>query len=133
MVESRTIGVYGSLQKAYSGGLRLSEYYDRPDLSIAKRVGEKGIRYVPVIWSLETSNPSQGVVNIFGERRLFAINNSGCISNPEIRSRLLSTIEGVATKLEEMPMRSATMLHPLRISITIAFTFHKRRRTVKED
>jgi len=100
MVGSRTIGIYGSLQRAYSRGLRVSEYYARPDMSIAKRVSEEGIKYVPVVWVPEAQNLSQGVVNVFGERRLFAFSNSGCISNLGIRDKLLSTIEDVATKLE---------------------------------
>ena len=93
-------GVYGSLEKALKLGLNITEYYAKPDPNIARGVRGRVLNYVPVIWVPETSNPSEGVVDIYGEQRLFAFSNSGCISNPNIRKRVIGKVREVATRLE---------------------------------
>ncbi len=99
MISAR-IGVYGSLDRARAVGLSVCEHYAEPSEAVAERDRGEGIDFVPVIWVPESSDPSEGVVNIYGSRGLFAFNNSGCISNPSVRRRLLEKVRFVATKLE---------------------------------
>ena len=48
---------------------------------------------VPLLWVPKAESLEEGVVDVYGERYLFAFNNSGCIANPNIISRALKAIE----------------------------------------
>ena len=88
------------MEKAHRAGIMVREYYARPDPAIAGEAEKRGLEYVPVVWVPEAGSASEGVVDVYGGRRLFAFNNSGCISNPSIRKRVLARVEEAATRLE---------------------------------
>ena len=96
----KPLGVYGSPQKAESMGLRVTEHYGPLDPEASRKARERGLHYIPVIWVPETKDPGEAVVDAWGRRRLFAFNNSGCITHPNIRKRAREKIVQAATVLE---------------------------------
>ena len=96
----RPLGVYGSLAKAESMGLCVTEHYGPLDPRASHAAQENGLRYIPVIWVPETKDPGEAVVNAWGRRGLFAFQNSGCITHPHTRKRAREKIVQAATQLE---------------------------------
>ncbi len=55
-----------------------------------------------LVWVPYTSDLRFGVVDLWGSRRLFAFNNSGCINNDEIINSRLREVEDVVTRFENV-------------------------------
>lgn len=83
------------VDKAKNAGFH--EVYSPPSKEVAKRAEELGLFYAPLIWVPETKDPRLGVVNIFGSRKLFAFNNSGCPANPLVQESALKRIENAVS------------------------------------
>jgi len=79
---------------------KFSEIYSTPDPKMAKHAKGLGLTYVPVIWVPETKNPKLGVVDIWGNQKLFAFNNSGCPANPKIQENTIKRIENAISSTE---------------------------------
>ena len=87
-----------------------SEVYSTPDPKMAKHTKELGLTYVPVIWVPETKDPKLGVVDIWGNQKLFSFNNSGCPANPTVQENAIKRLENVISSTES----NAVILDALR-------------------
>lgn len=74
--------------------------FTSPSREVALKARELGLLYAPLIWIPKTSDLSLGVVNAWGEVKLFAFNNSGCIMNPALMENILSRIERVVDETD---------------------------------
>jgi len=94
----RVIGVYGKIDKlkniVHSYELEISS--NVVHFVSLKKITVYKDNVVPVIWVPETNNIEHGITDIYGNKLLFAFNNSGCISNPMVKKRLFQNIEKCA-------------------------------------
>ena len=94
MADSKIIiGIYGDINKAKTYGITFHEVYAKLDKQVAIQIREQGYKYIPLIWVPETTNPEEGVEDIWGNKNLFAFKNSGCIRNPKIIKKVGRKIE----------------------------------------
>lgn len=81
----------GEVEEAYRMGF--DAVFTSPSREVALRARELGLLYFPLVWVPKASYVSQGVVDAWGEVKLFAFNNSGCIMNPSLMQNTLNRIE----------------------------------------
>jgi len=86
------------VEEAYKQGF--DSVFTSPSRDVALKARELGLLYVPLIWVPRTDDLSLGVVNAWGEVKLFAFNNSGCIMNPALMENILSRIERVVDETD---------------------------------
>ncbi|RLI44527.1 hypothetical protein DRO69_07190 [Candidatus Bathyarchaeota archaeon] len=79
---------------------KFSEVYFTPNPKMARHAKELGLTYVPVIWVPEAKDPKLGVVDIWGNQRLFAFNNSGCPANPIVQEKAIKQLENTISSTE---------------------------------
>ena len=85
------LGVFGKSWKV--GELKLN-----PDIIYinADKIHRFEDNVVPVIWVPKAIDPDEYVVDIYGDKHLFAFDNSGCIANPKIIERTIKIINKIA-------------------------------------
>lgn len=96
-------GLYGGpkvklVDEAYKLGF--DAVFTSPSREVALRAKSLGLFYAPLIWIPKTNNISLGVVNAWGQVKLFAFNNSGCILNPALMEDALSRIERIVDETD---------------------------------
>lgn len=84
------IGVWLDPRRAEELGVRAERLY-RPVSRLNKYM--EGV--VPFLW-VPKASPGEEVVDIYGRRRLFAFNNSGCLASPGILERSLKALRRAA-------------------------------------
>jgi len=86
------IGVYGDISKVRETGFNPDIIYVDID-----KIHSFNPRVIPIVWIPRAINIDEYVVDIYGNRRLFAFNNSGCIANPMIIERNVKAIDRMAS------------------------------------
>ena len=93
----RIVGFYGDPKKVRE---TLKELVDRhpthyiSQKQLKDREVDRCHRNIGIlIWSPQAKDIGEGVIDLYGRRKLFAFENSGCISNPRIQIRFLQTVE----------------------------------------
>ncbi|RLF14804.1 MAG: hypothetical protein DRJ66_05390 [Thermoprotei archaeon] len=93
----KVVGIYGKheLISRIAEELALELDFKLKRYVSVSRINTFNEDVVPVIWVPLSKSNEHGVVNVLGERKLFAFNNSGCLNNPSVRKRLMNDIDKI--------------------------------------
>ena len=67
--------------------------FSEPSREVAAEARDLGLLYASVLWLPQTDRLELGIIDAWGERRLFAFNNSGCLLNPALLEDSLARFE----------------------------------------